>query len=183
MSCLLTQGRAESCRDAIGGLYRLWFANWLSLTGATINNDDQVSSLNGAPTIYEYELRGGQNTLVQNITTNRDNGTSSFSHEISITLKKMDASTNKEIKLLAYGRPQIFVQDNAGKTWLCGKDDGCDLMTGLAQSGGLKSDLYGYQLNFKAEENSFAYQVSGSTLDNPFGMLPNKPTIVKGTNS
>ena len=75
MACLLTIGRKEPCKDSIGGLYRLWFVNYGTITGVTVDTNDIVTSIGGsAATLYEYDLKG-PNTLTQNIMSSRDNGT------------------------------------------------------------------------------------------------------------
>lgn len=183
MACLLTIGRKEPCKDSIGGLYRLWFVNYGTITGVTVDTNDIVTSIGGsAATLYEYDLKG-PNTLSQNIMSSRDNGTTFVEQLLNITLKKMDATTNKEIKLLSYGRPHIIVQGNNGDAWLCGKDQGMDVVGGTAVSGGVKGDLVGYTLNFKGEEMILANSISGSTIANAFAAMAVQPVITKGTNS
>lgn len=187
--CLLTLGRLESCRDSIAGLSRLFLINYGEITGTTVTDSDEIRTLgvlrtNANIPVFEYELRAGTNTFTQNITTSRDNGTTTISQELNITLKKLDAVTNRELKNLTFGRAHAVVTDMAGNSWLCGKDYGMEVVGGTAVTGGLKTDLYGYTLQLKSEEATFAYSLSGSTIQSPFGGLSgNTITITRGTNS
>ena len=59
--------------------------------------------------LYKYDLRG-TNSFDETNENSRENGTSVFTQTGTIQLKKQDAATRKEMKLLGYGRPQIIIQ-------------------------------------------------------------------------
>jgi len=83
-----------------------------------------------------------------------------------------------QLKLLAYGRPQIIVWTNAGDALLVGEEHGADLTAGTIQTGGALGDLYGYSITMTAEEKLPAAFLSGSTSTDPFANLAGQPTIV-----
>jgi hypothetical protein len=83
-----------------------------------------------------------------------------------------------QLKLMAYGRPQIFVHTMQGDTLLVGEREGADLTGGTIQTGGALGDLYGYSITMTGQEQFPAAFVSGSTYGNPFGAMTVKPTIV-----
>lgn len=179
MSCLITKGRLEPCKDKVSGLYKLWFANFGTLTGLTVSlTDDSISGATDA-SLFEYELKG-QNTFVQNLVSSVDNGVTMVTQNLTINLKGLDASTSHEIKLLAYSRPHIFIQDNNGNMWLMAKDFGASINAD-ANIGANLGDPYAYTLTIVATEKAFANSVSSATLTNPFGGIGQSGTIVKGS--
>jgi len=107
-----------------------------------------------------------------------------FDQTLSLTLKKLTKEDNKEIKLLAYGRPHVFVEDYNGNVMLMGAAHGADVNGGTIVTGAAMADLSGYTLTMNAQETLPANFVSGATSADPFaGMSSATATIVVGTNS
>lgn len=153
MACDLSLGRIEPCKDSVGGLKAVYFVNFGDMTGVTYNgtNTDVIDTVTGTPTAYKYALKG-TNSLDQTITSNRENGTTFFDQSLKLTLKKLTARDHKEIKLLAYGRPQVIVEDNNGNLFMCGLDYGMEVTGGTIVSGSQMGDLSGYTLELKGME-------------------------------
>ena len=89
------------------------------------------------------------------MTSSRENGTTFAEQTLTVSLKKQDASTSKEIKLLAYGRPQIIIEDNNGNKFLMGEEFGSE-MSATSSTGAAMGDKSGYELTFVATEKGFA---------------------------
>ena len=179
-TCLATSGRLEPCKEFVGGLYKVWFGNFglvNTTTGATIQ---EIGGFSGATTLYEYELKG-TSKLTQELTSSRDGGTTFVKQTLTLNLKGGDAATANEIKLLSYGRPHAFVQDNYGNNVLIGKERGCEVLTAIHDTGAQMGDPYGYTLTIEGQEKIFGPFVKGATLALPFGTLTIAPTITKGT--
>jgi hypothetical protein len=181
MSCLITQGRNEVCKDSVGGLAGVYFLNYT--TGSfTKNGSGQVTALPSGSTVYYYELKGNS-AYTETVNTSRDNGTTFFSQELLLNLKKLTNEMTTQMKLLAYGRPQIVVWTMNGDALLVGEREGADMTAGTLQTGGAMGDLYGYSLTFTGQEQLPAAFLSGSTTTNAFAGLTTQPTVVYGTNS
>ena len=181
MSCLITAGRNEVCKDSVGGLQGVYFINYE--TGSfSKNGSGEINSLSGS-TVYFYELKG-TSTYTETVNSSRENGTTFFSQETVVNLKNLTNEMTTQLKLLAYGRPQILVWTNSGDTLLAGEVHGNDLTAGTIQTGGALGDLYGYSATFTGEEKLPAAFLSGSTVDDAFAGLAaiDKPTIVYGSN-
>ncbi len=181
MSCNITLGRNEPCKDSIAGLQAAYFLNYTSAS-FTLNANDVVTSFPSGTTVFKYELKGA-NSYVETVNTSRDNGTTFFNQELSITLKKLESSMTKEFKLLAYSRPQIIVHTRNGDALLVGKDQGSDMTAGTIVTGQAYGDLYGYTAVFTGQEALPANFISGSTVANPFAGVGNAPSVTVGTNS
>ena len=164
MACDITLGRLEVCKDAVGGLKAAYFVNWGEVTGYTYSGStDIIDTVTGSPFAYRYELKG-TNSFDQTITSSRENGTTFFDQSVKLQLKSLDATTHKQIKLLAYGRPQVIVEDNNGNFFFCGLEHGMDVTGGTIVSGTAMGDLSGYTLELKGMERVPA-NFLGDTLE------------------
>ncbi len=176
MACLLTQGRQEVCKESVGGLAGVYFINYT--TGSfTKNGSGQVTALPSGSTVYYYELKGNS-SYTETVNTSRDNGTTFFSQELTLNLKKLTNEMTTQLKLMAYGRPQIVVWTMNGDALLVGEREGADVTAGTIQTGGAMGDLYGYSVTFTGMEQLPAAFLSGSTTTSPFAGLTSQPTIV-----
>ena len=81
------------------------------------------------------------------------------------TLKKLTKEDNKELKLLAYGRPHVFVEDYKGQVMCVGLENGADVTGGTAVTGAAMGDKNGYELSFVATEKTFARAYEGTITD------------------
>ena len=181
MPCNISLGYNEPCKDSVAGLTAVYFMNFN--TGSfTLNATDVVTAFPSGSTVYKYELKG-TNGYTETVNTSRDNGTTFFSQELSLQLKKLTAEATKELKLLAYSRPKIVVADRNGNAFLVGKNEGADMTAGTITTGTAYGDLSGYTMVFTGQEQLPANFISGSTLANPFAGVSNAPTVVYGTNS
>ncbi len=158
MSCDITNGRVEECKDSVSGLKAIYFANFDDLDTDNITydvtNTDTIDTWVPAAQIslYKYELKSNENSFTTAVQTSRDNGTTFFEQTLAISLKKQDQAMHKQIKLLAYGRPRIIVQSMTNQFFLMGLAQGCDTTAGEISSGAALGDFNGYKLTFVASE-------------------------------
>ena len=158
MSCDITHGRLEQCKDIVGGLqaiYVLNFGEFDPTTDVTYNvGTDEISAIaltTPSTPIYKFELKG-TNSFETTITSSRENGTTFFEQVLAITLKKQDVQTHKEVKLLTYGRPNIIVRTNANQYFIAGLERGMDVTAGTIGNGTNLGDMSGYSLTFTGQE-------------------------------
>ena len=159
MSCDISNGRVEACKDAISGLLNIYFINYGDLEIGEVayvdnaGNSDVIDTWTpSAPiSLYKYELKGA-NGFEQTIQTSRDNGTTFFEQVLTVQLKKQDIATHKNVKMLAYGRPRIVVETRDHQYFLAGLEQGCDVTAGNVSSGSAMGDFNGYNLTFSAME-------------------------------
>jgi hypothetical protein len=181
MACNLSAGRNEVCKDSIGGLAGVYFLNFT--TGSfTKNASGEVTAFPSGSTVYYYQLKG-TSAYTETVNSSRDNGTTFFTQELVLNLKKLTNEMTTQLKLMAYGRPQIVVHTMNGDALLVGEVEGADVTAGTIQTGAAMGDLYGYSVTFTGMEKLPAAFISGSTTTNPFAGLGANPTVVYGTNS
>ena len=182
MACDLTKGRKVPCKDVIGGIVRAWFVDYGDL-GTVTKTDDEITDLTGTFTAFQYDLKG-TNSLETAITSSTENGTTFFEETLTLTLPKLSKEDNKEIKLMAYGRPHVCVEDRNGNFFLCGLEHGLEVTGGTIATGTAFGDLSGYSLTLTGSELQPANFISGGTAADPFaGMSSATVTITVGTNS
>ena len=100
------------------------------------------------------------------------------------TLKKLSKEDHKEVKLLAYNRPHIAVEDYNGNVFLMGEEQGADLTGGSIATGTALGDLNGYTLTFVSQETSAAAFLDSPTAADPYaGMSSATVTVTEGTNA
>ena len=180
MACNLSAGRNEVCKDSIGGLAGVYFLNFT--TGSfTKNGAGEVTAFPSGSTVYYYQLKG-TSAYTETVNTSRENGTTFFSQELVLNLKKLTNEMTTQLKLMAYGRPQIVVHTMNGDALLVGEIEGADLTAGTIQTGAGMGDLFGYSVTMTGQEKLPAAFISGSTVSNPFAGLGANPVVVYGTN-
>ena len=199
MACDITRGRLIDCKDTIGGLKAIYickgFNNNISAV-ATIANTEMTdagfstwSAQSGAKTIvFKYDLVPNLSSMTVNINSDNANGTAFFNQTLSVTLQKIDHDMTNELRLMAYSRSQIFVQDQNDNVFLLGLDHGCHVTGGTVITGTAMGDQNGYTIEWGADEKNALIQIpltSGpSTTGYPFDSLADAPadlTITVGT--
>lgn len=160
MACNITAGRLEGCKDSVGGLNAIYFVNFGEAEG-WVSTDETITGIAAAtpPSTYKYDLRGSSN-FEQSLTSSRENGTTFSEQTLTVSLKKQDATTHKEVKLLAYGRPHVLIEDNNGVLWVMGEEFGAE-MNATVSTGASLGDKSGYELTFAAMEKGLAKEYVG----------------------
>ena len=162
MACDLTKGRIEPCKDVVGGIKNVYFIDFGDITiSYDLTNTDVIDDL-GAVTAYKYELKGNS-SFEQTVNASRENGTVFYEQTLNLTLKKLSVADNKELKLLAYGRPHVVVQDYNGNAFLMGALNGADVSGGTIVTGAAMGDLSGYTLTFTGQEKTPANHLDCAT--------------------
>ena len=86
---------------------------------------------------------------------------------MNLTFKKLTKEDNKELKLMAYGRPLVVVEDNNGNLFVAGLEHGMDVTGGSVVTGGAMSELSGYTLTLTGQEKvpaNFLIPATGTTI-------------------
>ena len=159
MACDLTRGRLVDCKDVLGGLKRVFlFLDYSdNVRGAATITDDVMtaggfSTWSGTATCFQYDLRPDLSSLTVNVNSDPATGTTSYEQVLELTLQKLTSADNKELRLLAYQRPQIAVLDNNDNVFFLGIDEGMNVTGGTVVTGAARTDMSGYTLTLSGRE-------------------------------
>lgn len=172
MACDFTGGRLEACKESVGGLRNLYIANFDGdmFDGLTLGSEGEITGLTSAITTYKFELRGENNTFEESNENSRDNGTSFWTQTGNIVLKSQDAATQKQLKLMSYGRPHIIIEDYNGNFRLAGAQNGVEVSVGTS-TGGAMGDLNGYNISFEGKETGPALFIDPTIVGDATGFV------------
>lgn len=153
MSCLVLNGRNESCYDSVGGIDAIYFVNrgtYVYPTDVTLT-DDTITAITGITEIFKYELRG-VNSFDQTQTPSSDNGTNFVSQALTVQLKQLTPTMHKNFKLIAYGRPSVIVKNRMDQFFFMGIEYGATMTAGSIVTGAQMGDMSGYNITLTANE-------------------------------
>lgn len=92
MACLLTEGRTEPCKDSVGGLTKVYFADFGTLGDPTYVDGTGLTSAQisgfASGTVYQYDLKGNS-SFDQTITSSRENGTTFYDQILNLTFSTL----------------------------------------------------------------------------------------------
>ena len=174
MACDITRGRLIDCKDTIGGLKAIFIckaynnninavAN-INTTEMTDAGFDVWSAASGnKTTVFKYDLVPNLSSMTVNVNSDNANGTAFFEQTLSVVLQKIDHDMTNELRLMAYSRAQIFVQDQNDNVFLLGIDNGCHVTGGTVITGTAMGDQNGYTIEWAAQEKNALIQLPATT--------------------
>jgi hypothetical protein len=175
MCDFITDARLEPCKDSVGGIQAVYFVDYeTDLTIGRNTDGDAIDSVGTGIAAYKYSVKG-TSSFTQNIQASRENGTVAFEQVLELQLHKLTQADHKEIKLLAWNRPRIVIEDYNGNLFFAGEEHGMDVSGGTIVTGAAMSDMSGYTLTFTGMETKPAAFITtdltsaGFTVDSTEG--------------
>jgi hypothetical protein len=150
--CSISKGKASlACKNVISGFKAIYMANFDEYDYVTSSTTagHVLTDLGDLDEVFKFALKNTGNNFTQEIISSDDTGTTSFSQVLTFILTKLNSEMEFQVKMMAWGRPQIFVEMNTGQFFLMGKDNGCQV-TGNSAVGGAADSLNGYTLTATA---------------------------------
>lgn len=166
MSCTISDGRQEPCKDSVGGIknvYMLTYKDLGAVPAIESRTGEEITNFGANDVWYKYEVKGAS-SFTQNITSNRENGTTFFEQVVELTFKKLTYQDHDRVYRIAAGRPHVVVEDYNGNYFLIGEEHGCDATAGTVVTGAAMGDLTGYTLTLTATERRPANFLSGTAI-------------------
>lgn len=156
-------GRGVGCKDALGGIKRIYVTEWnpdefswdaIGASTAGVVEGVTVIAPVTTVTFKTYDMTRGSGSLTQTITSDLVAGTVFFDQVCSVTFNKAAAADIAEISNLVKGRVSVLVQDNNDNWFIMGLKNGVEVSGGTAQTGQAAGDQNGFTLEFSAQEAS-----------------------------
>lgn len=161
-TCLMATGRKLPCKDVVGGIKTVYFADYGTLGTLTITSGTLTAVGGTGTNWYKYDVKGGNN-LEQTITSSDENGTTFYGQTITAVLTKIDVATQVELQKVVSQRPHCFVEDNNGNFFAVGLTRGCNV-NGKVSTGTALGDMNGTTLTITAEEPILAPFVASGVV-------------------
>lgn len=159
MACSLTiTGRSLPCRDALGGVKKVWFCTEVfdddSATDAFYSAvaSGEIPGTSSAKTFKDFVSPKNTSSLTQTVNSSIENGTVFYSQVLSLVCNKPVAADIAELQNLGKGRLAIIVQDMNDNYFVMGHTRGSELSGGTVATGTALGDMNGFTLEFTAEE-------------------------------
>ena len=168
MACDLIKGHSIGCRDGIGGVVTLWFAQFDEAT-LTLASGEVTDLEMGSAHLHGYHMKRGVGSITETVTGSSENGTVFYTQTATLKFNKLANEYQNELRLIAQQRLVIFAELNelndAGvRTVMClGAHNGCELSTGTGTSGTALGDFNGYEWTFESQEPRPMYEVADMT--------------------
>ena len=176
MSCEISAGRATSCKDATGGIkgiyihnYDEWYNSDETIIG-TEETDQEISDISAYGTdgstqtafeVYYFALRREMANLSISVNSDPSTGTTFFEQVLTVDFIKLTLQDANTLRVLAYGRPQIIVEDNQGNLLMLGAKNGMDVTGGTIDTGQAFGDKNGMQITFTGRETTAFMELVG----------------------
>lgn len=174
MPCEISAGRATSCKDATGGIKGIYIHNydeWYNNATTEISSDPaneigDISAYGDGATasafnVYYFALRREMANLEISVNSDPTTGTTFFEQTLTVDFIKLTLEDSNTLRVLAYGRPQIIVEDNQGNLLMLGAKNGMDVTGGTISTGQAFGDKNGMQITFTGRETAAFMELVG----------------------
>jgi len=165
MACVLTSSRTLACRDAVGGIKKIYITELANKSAITASAGAiSAFTLSTGKQFWTYDLVKETAEYEQKINTSVEAGTVFYETELKVMLHKTSVATRNELKLIAQNQLMIIILDRNGDYWLMGESNGADLVPSTSKSGKAMGDFNGYELVFNAKESDLMQTVASGLI-------------------
>lgn len=150
----LNRGYKDPCKNTISGVRRMYVAkyNFHKKYQYTIEGNTLIRM--PSTFIYEFDLLANGNTYKETL-----NSDGSYNQNLSILLKSVDKPTNKLMDTLLTCEFRVVMELYNGLYKIFGFENGLNVNSIKAETGGSKTAFNGYTFNFEGIEKQESYYV------------------------
>jgi hypothetical protein len=168
--CVITSGRGYFCGGQVGGIKKIFLANYYdanAITGVTASATTGVVSAianTSALDFFEFDLDRQASSFNQTILTGKG-GAVAYQSEIEMQLSHDSEESWARMQNIVEGLWQVIVLDNNGVYYLVGVENGVEITGGTYAHGGdvAYGDYVGYVINMTGAEPLPAYNMSATS--------------------
>ena len=164
MACTQTlSGLARDCANSLGGVKKVWIANYDDVSALTITSDIITAiSMVSTAKFKEYNFRPQTAEVVSTPQVNSENGVAFIQSVLIMQFAKQDTTKRLEMNALALGDLAIIYEDNNGKKWYLGKDNPVTATGGDSGSGKAFTDANRYGIQLTDNSLLYPYEVTAT---------------------
>lgn len=154
---------AKDCGPNVGGIKTVLLINRDNL--AEIPVPDATTSkikaitLAGTEKFKAFHLPKGVASLQSTLNADQSAGTNFVANTLTLGFNRMDTPKRVAVAALAVNELAALVQDNNGKWWFIGADEGLLANGGDSGTGTAKTDANRYGINLYNEESTYPAEV------------------------
>lgn len=171
MACAITAGYTIGCRDTLGGIDAIYFAEYGNVTisdaSGTVTGITKVTGKR----FWKFEVPTKSSAVANsNPVGSTENGTLFFEQSIDFPVNYRDATTRNIITTLAKNKVIAVTRDKDGTYRMYGKAYGLYMGSSTGTTGAAAGDANGYVLKFEGMEQEDFFVVSsavGLALETP----------------
>ncbi len=171
MACAITAGYTIGCRDTLGGIDAIYFAEYGNVTisdaSGTVTGITKVTGKR----FWKFEVPTKSSAVANsNPVGSTENGTLFFEQSIDFPVNYRDATTRNIITTLAKNKVIAVTLDKDGTYRMYGKAYGLYMGSSTGTTGAAAGDANGYVLKFEGMEKEDFFVVSsavGLALETP----------------
>ena len=171
MPCAITAGYSIGCRDGVGGIDAIFFAEFDNMTIAEASGTVTGITKATGKRFWKFEIPTKSSAnAASNPVGSIENGTLFFEQTIDFPVNKRDATTRNIVTTLAKNKVIAVTKDKDGVYRLYGKANGLYLGQSTGQTGTVAADANGYMLKFEGSEQEDFFVVTnaiGLALETP----------------
>ena len=153
MACALSGGYVIDCRDAVGGIDAVYFAEFSAMTLTDALGVITAIAKETGKRFYKFQVPSKSTAnATSNPVGSTENGTLFFEQTVSLPVNKRDATTRNIVTELAKNCVLAVTKDKDGVYRLYGRRAGMFLGASTGQTGAAAGDANGYMLTFEGTE-------------------------------
>jgi hypothetical protein len=163
MPCAIVSGYTIDCRESVGGIDAVFFAEFGNVTIADASGIvTGITKLVGKK-FYKFEIPTKSSAVASsNPMGSIENGTLFFEQTLDFPINKRDATTRNIITTLSKNKVVAVTLDKDGTYRMYGKQFGMYLGGSTGTSGAAAGDAQGYVLKFEATEKEDFFEVTNA---------------------
>lgn len=171
MSCAITAGYTIDCRDGVGGIREVYFAEFANVSVTeSLGTVTAITKVTGKQ-FWKFDIPTKSTAnATSNPTGSIENGTLFFEQMVEFPINKRDATTRNTVTTLAKNRVIAVTKDKDGVYRMYGKENGLYLGQSTGQTGAAAGDANGYILKLEGQEKEDFFVVPvliGDDLETP----------------
>jgi outer membrane protein assembly factor BamB len=171
MSCALIAGYTIDCRDAVGGIDAIYFAEFADITAVDASGTVTGITKATGKRFWKFDVPTKSSAnATSNPVGSTENGTLFFEQSIDFPVNKRDATTRNIVTTLAKNRVVAVTKDKDGTYRMYFKGYGGYLGSSTGQTGAAAGDANGYILKIEGQEKEDFFVVAnavGLALETP----------------
>lgn len=164
-TCSITlKGIDFSCKDSVGGIKRIWLADWAT-AAPELSADSDASRYSATITAFKlFNIRTGNGSMTSTLNADEAAGTAYVTTDLNVKFTKLTEDSRNEIAEILKGNTAAIVEDNVGNYWGLGLEHPLTLSSGTVNTGAAMADFAGYDITLQDYSSSLPYLLDESLI-------------------